>query len=165
MQLESLFRHQKRRVPRTGQSALLLPPDQAVAAISATIVEELQPALERLEEFATLPNDWDSYGAAPISTVAVEHARELAAEIISKHALSIRPAGYSFDVVPTPDGGVQLEWDVGAHDLEISIGPHGTLAYLLVTTVDAERQTTSGEDVPRDLVIHIAEGLLRRRDA
>ena len=93
----------------TGQSALMLPPDQAVAAISATIVEELQPALERLEAFATLPEDRDSYGAAPISAVALDRARELAAKIISKHALSIRPQRYSFDVVPMPDGGVQLE--------------------------------------------------------
>ena len=110
-------------------------------------------------------NDWDSYGAAPISTIAVENARELATEIIRKHALSIRPAGYSFDVVPAPDGGVQLEWDVDAHHLDIAIGPHGTLAYLLVTTVDAERQTTSGEDAPRDFVMQIAKRLLRRCDA
>jgi hypothetical protein len=148
----------------TGQSALMLPPDQAVAAISATIVEELQPALERLEEFATLPEDWDSYGAVPISAVAIDRARELAAEIISKHALSIRPEGYSFDVVPTPDGGVQLEWVVGDQHLEIAIGSHGALAYLHVTTTDGERQSKSGEDVPRDLVMQLAEDILRHRD-
>lgn len=149
----------------TGQSALMLPPDQAIAAISATFVEELQPALERLEEFATLSEDWDSYGAVPISAVAIDRARELAAEIISKHALSIRPEGYSFDVVPTPDGGVQLEWDVDAKHLEIAIGPDGTLTYFYVTTTDGGRQSTSGEDVPRHRVMQIAEDILRHRDA
>jgi hypothetical protein len=149
----------------TGQSALLLPPDQAVAAISATIVEELQPALERLEAFKTLAEDWDSYGAAPISAVAIDRARELSAEVISKHALSIRPEGYSFDVVPTPDGGVQLEWDVDEQHLEIAIGPRGTLAYLNVITTDGTRQSKSGEDVPRDLVMQIAEAMLRHHDS
>jgi hypothetical protein len=149
----------------TGQSALLLPPDQAVAAISATIVEELQPALERLDAFTTLVEDWDSYGAVPISAVAIDDARELAAEIISKHALSIRPAGYSFDVVPTPDGGVQLEWNVADQHLEIAIGPHGTMTYLQVTTTDGERQSKSGEDVPRAHVVQLAEDMLRHRDA
>ncbi len=149
----------------TGQSALLLPPDQAVATISATIVEELQPALERLEEFARLPEDWDSYDAAPISAIAIDRARELAAEIISRHALSIRPVGYAFDVLPTPDGGVQLEWSVGEHHLEIAVGQHGELAYLLVTTTGGKRQSKSSEDVPRDFVMQLAEDILRRSDA
>jgi hypothetical protein len=136
----------------TGQSALLLPPDQAVAAISATIVEELQPALERLAEFQGLGDDWDSYGAAPISPDAIDLARELAAEIISSHALSIRPAGYSFDVIPTPDGGVQLEWGVGTTHLEIAIGPDGALSYLHVVTTGDQRLSASGEYVTRDAV-------------
>lgn len=148
----------------TGQSALLLPPDQAVAAISATIVEELQPALERLEEFKTLREDWDSYGAVPISPKAIDIARELAAEIVSKHALSIRPAGYSFDVVPTPDGGVQLEWDVDAQHLEIAIRSQGTLSYLFVTMSEGARQSSTGEQVARDVVLQIAEDILRHRD-
>lgn len=148
----------------TGQSALLLPPEQAVAAISATIVEELQPALERLEEFKMLREDWDSYGAVPISAIAISGARELAAEIISKHALSIRPAGYAFNVVPTPDGGVQLEWDIDARHLEIAVSPQGSLAYLFATTRNEERQISAGEHVIRDVVLQIAEDILRHRD-
>jgi hypothetical protein len=148
----------------TGQSALLLPPDQAVATISATIVEELRPALERLEVFATLRDDWDSYGAAPISHVAINRARELAAEIISRHALSIRPPDYSFDVIPTPVGGVQLEWSVSDQHLEIAIGAQGSLGYLLVTTHDGQRLSSTAEDVPREEVVHLAEDLLRHRD-
>lgn len=148
----------------TGQSALLLPPDQAVAAISATIIEELQPALERLREFTSLRDDWDSYGAVPISAVAIERAREMAAEIISKHALSIRPDDYSFDVVPTPDGGVQLEWGVGSQHLEIAIDPEGSLAYLFVTTNGEQRQSSTSENVTRGVVVTLAEDMLRLRD-
>jgi hypothetical protein len=144
-----------------GQSALQLPPDQAVAAISATIVEELQPALERLAEFATLENDWDSYGAVPITPAAIDVARELAAEIISRHALSLRPAGYTFDVVPLPNGGVQLEWDIGSRHLEIAVDPVGELSYLIVSGAGDARHATSTENVARRDALLVAESIVQ----
>jgi hypothetical protein len=145
----------------TAQSALLLPPDQAVAAISATIVEELRPALERLAEFATLADDWDSYGAVPITAVAIDVARELAAEIISRHALSIRPEGYTFDVVPLPNGGVQLEWDVAARHLEVAVNPDGELSYLLVTAGGEARQASIAESVSRYDAVLVADAVMQ----
>jgi hypothetical protein len=148
----------------TGQSALLLPPEQAVATISATIVEELQPALERLEEFKALSEDWDSYGAAAISPRSIGLARDIAAEVVSNHALSIRPEGYTFDVVPTPDGGVQLEWTVSEQHLEVVIDPQGTFGYLLVSMSDGDRRSTTADDVSRDVVLQIAFDLLKRQD-
>lgn len=148
----------------TGQSALLLPPELAVATISATIVEELQPALERLEEFKGLGEDWDSYGAAVISRRSIGLARDIAAEVVSSHALSIRPEGYIFDVVPTPDGGVQLEWTVGDQHLEIAIEPQGAFSYLLASSSDSDTQVVTGEDVSRKIIIEEAVDLLKRRN-
>ena len=49
---------------------------------------------QMLDAFAALNADWDSYGALPISPVAIEKARILLA---------------SLAVVPLPSGGVQVE--------------------------------------------------------
>ena len=127
--------------------------------------EALQPALERLETFSKLDDDWDSYGAVPISPVAILIARELAADIVNRHMLSIRPPDYSFDVVPAPDGGVQLEWDIGSQHLEIAIDPRGTLSYLLVTDFEGQRQSSKAEGVSRRTLVELAEDMLPQQSA
>lgn len=61
----------------------------------------LDVALARLGGLADLPDGWDSYGAPPISPVAIAAA----AQGLRECADLPRPYVY-----PTTAGGVQLEW-------------------------------------------------------
>jgi len=83
--------------------------------------------LQRLDELARLPNNWDSYGAKTITGAAIDEARRL----IRLCEEPCQPPA----IVPTNGGGVQLEW-VHPHglgsDVEIEIGPDGRIIGLWV---------------------------------
>ncbi len=80
----------------------------------------LAPTVKRLNELLALPENWDSYGAARVDPRAIDHALRLLG--ITMHPETPPPA-----VVPTPHGGVQLEWHQKTVDLEIEVPPVGAL--------------------------------------
>ena len=65
-----------------------------------------------LERLAALPPGWDSYGAKEITPLAIDGCRAFA---------------NSMSIVPTSEGGIQLEWHALGVDLEIEIAPDGTI--------------------------------------
>ena len=80
--------------------------------------------LASIKTLAKLKPDWDSYGGAPPTEAAIKTTSILAmitalAQILAPHS----PA-----VVPSPDGGMQLEWDVDGAALEIYIDPEGSIS-------------------------------------
>ena len=80
-------------------------------------------AIKRLFRAAELPADWDSYGSPPPSRLAVS----MAIWVIQAINLDDLPIP---DVVPVPGGGIQLEWQCGARELELEILPDGALLFL-----------------------------------
>ena len=78
----------------------------------------LNPTVRRLAQLCSLPEDWDTYGAA-----AVEEKVVHAAIGVLVRAINIGMPQPS--VVPTVHGGVQLEWHFGGYDLEIAFEPSG----------------------------------------
>lgn len=75
-------------------------------------------ASERLKELEALKENWDTYGARPITKEAIEAARSFLSTLT---------------VVPCSDGGVQIEAHAIGIDVEIEIGPNGG-----VRTITAE---------------------------
>lgn len=59
-----------------------------------------------LASLSTLPDDWDGYGAATISDAALAVVRAL-------------------HVVPTVNGGVQIEWHANGWDVEVEVSKDG----------------------------------------
>lgn len=84
----------------------------------------LPSRLERLDEIAGLEGNWDSYHALPISPEAIDTGRRVLAVIAMLTEISPNLAA---QVVPTVDGGVQMEWHEGGWNAEISIEPDGKL--------------------------------------
>lgn len=78
-----------------------------------------------IQHLADLPAGWDSYGAAPISM----HATQRCIESVLAKLPQETPEP---TVVPTREGGIQLEWHYGRVDFEIGIPPAGPISYLLV---------------------------------
>ena len=79
--------------------------------------DEIEAAIAKL---ATLPQGWDGYNGFPVQARVAERARRLLKAIMGY--TSIIPA-----VVPLSDGGLQLEWFVGAYEVEIAITLEGTI--------------------------------------
>lgn len=74
---------------------------------------ELLLALELIQEFSRLPENWDGYGALPISPEAVG-----AASIAARSLYSIAPAA---EIFPNSNGTITFEWESprGLANLEI----------------------------------------------
>ncbi|MGV3724590.1 MAG: hypothetical protein ACO1SX_27150, partial [Actinomycetota bacterium] len=64
-----------------------------------------------------LPENWDSYGAKPITPAAVETAARVAAVLKARDP----------QAMPLACGGVQLEWHADGVDVEIEIGADGEI--------------------------------------
>jgi hypothetical protein len=76
---------------------------------------DYQRAFREVEQLDSLTDGWDSYEGRAITKEAMTAAtRALIA--LRDHAPSI---------VPTAQGGVQLEWHVARVDMEIEFGPDG----------------------------------------
>lgn len=69
--------------------------------------------VDKLREFAALEEGWDSYGAAPIAGDALEAMRVFLDAVQCGEA----------QLLPTRNGGVQLEVHSGGWDIEFEIDP------------------------------------------
>lgn len=117
-------------------------------------------ALKRLQEFADLPEDWDSYGASPISRTAVDRSRSLMLDIADRVWRSNQLSATPSFLAPVADGGVQLEWDGRGGHLEVEIGPHALLSYLFVQETGSGKSFEEQHDVSnRQIYAKVARAL------
>ena len=131
-----------------------MPPRLGVKARSSSDLAKLTPIIRRLNELLGLQRNWDSYGADPIKLVSVETALDLLSVVIDYGT----PLA---SIVPTPEGGVQLEWHIRGVDLEIEIDAFGRPhAYFS----DGEDDTEWEADLSTNLrPLHMAMSLIRHR--
>jgi hypothetical protein len=99
---------------------------------------------ERLNRLATLPQNWDSYGAVPMHPKTMNRVRSVLLEIL---ALGGEGLPLPF-IAPSPDGGIELEWKTTSNkELMLDIPPvEGHMAFLLVEPTDSgDEQETEGK--------------------
>ena len=94
------------------------------------------PTLNRLLEFLTLEENWNGYGELPIHESAVKRAVDVLDSICSE--------GPAPSVVPTSQGGVQIEWAANGFEIEVEIPPSGPVALLMVEPSGQETELTAG---------------------
>lgn len=90
--------------------------------------------VEQMEELLTFDANWDSYGAEPVSLRAVADAIEVIAIMAGLTSARIPPPV----VVPTPAGGIQLEWHQNQIDLEIEVNPARNTRVFVADAVSQE---------------------------
>lgn len=90
----------------------------------------LQPTIRAMAQLQWLPEDWDSYGGHRVALRAIERMIETLLSTLSADAPF--PA-----VVPTSQGGVQVEWHQNRIDLEIMADSSGALEFFYK---DSERE-------------------------
>ena len=108
----------------------------------------------RFAQLEALTADWDGYGARAIDAGSARRARTVAEGTL--HLQLPLP-----QVVPVPDGGVQLEWSVSDFQLEVEFPPSGSNA-IFIADDDNSGQRFDGV-LPDDLnIFALAVGRLMR---
>jgi len=105
--------------------------------------EWLPQTEEAIRELATLPPNWNSYGARAVQSLVVPSAIELLRDIVRSD--TPRPS-----VGPTARGGVQLEWHTCGIDLEIELDlPNGIHVLYEDSAGEEEWELTPGSSRER----------------
>lgn len=100
---------------------------------------------QRLRVLTSLPTNWDSYGALPVSRAALEKTKEL---LFHLYSLDIRHLPPPF-IAPDPEGGLGLEWDVGPRgEVYLEISSKGQMTYVLTMGQGGhEQERTLADDL------------------
>jgi hypothetical protein len=93
---------------------------------SATIPEWEEVVLNRLVELCTLPEDWDTYGGSPVTREVAEYSLALLRTVMKAETRAP-------DLVPLPQGGLQMEWHDPNLDFEITIEEPGFASVWIVS--------------------------------
>ena len=96
-----------------------LPEVEEVTSPSSATASLAEQTKAELDELTELPQGWDGYNGLPVRPQVAEHARRFMETI--GECTQLVP-----DIVPLSDGGLQLEWFVGAYEVEVAIAPGGT---------------------------------------
>ena len=107
-----------------------------------------------IHSFASLPSNWDSYGAKPPSQTAINRAVEYLSTL-AQYKLVPNAVG------PSPDGGVMLEFSIGSKYFLLDFYNDGDLVFLRENE-HGITQTTQ-EDVSEGMVPIILEMQQARR--
>jgi hypothetical protein len=96
-----------------------------------------------MEEFKKLEPNWDSYGAKPITTIAM----------LSAQQLILKAPSQPYAVAPVANGGVYAEWRLKKEIVGVWVDEKGSMGYL-VTFDDGtflEVCSASEEDILMEL--------------
>ncbi len=100
------------------------------------------PTLHSLNQLTALLEDWDSYGARPIRRRVIM----MTIDILNRIMRDESPAPC---IVPTVDGGAQLEWHRAGIDFEITIGGGGNVSASYAEVDGADPWEDDGADFER----------------
>lgn len=83
--------------------------------------------VEKISGYRSLPQNWNSYGSAPPSSLAIQEAIWFVTSMLDEK--KPRPR-----VTPVSGGGIQFDWSFGERQIEIEFLHDGTIEYLLADT-------------------------------
>jgi hypothetical protein len=104
----------------------------------------LHEALERLEALGALGADWDGYGGVKPTLPATFAATTFLLVLARSDLL---PGDTTFDVIPVPTGGIQLEWTAQQGAIEVEVDHAGRLSWL-VERADGTYDESPGDPTP-----------------
>jgi hypothetical protein len=107
--------------------------------------EWLQRTLKQVEELSALDDDWDGYGASRVSAGAAM----MVVNFLFKVAY---PKLAAPEVVPSPDGGLQVEWHMNDIDFEAIFEPEEQPRALVEDLADGtEAEVVVGDEAVNEL--------------
>ncbi len=120
-------------------------------AVRSMILRPIEATMHRIREFTELQPGWDGRGGYPVTNVAVSEADLLLALSL---ALPSYHAGVKVDAVPTPAGGILIEWRGQTSRLQAEVHKDGLLSGLSADLVEGKsRNRVSLHSLSRDDVL------------
>ena len=89
----------------------------------SALTRKTEFALSRLEEFETLKQNWDSYGASPLDKDSIDEARTILRRAFD-YLSSLRIPELEFYPIPNTSGGVSIYFHLEEKELRIKLYPH-----------------------------------------
>jgi len=93
-------------------------PDEVTIRVTPSAQARLERAFREMQSFAVLDAGWDSYGARLVQSDAILQTLRLLAVVFNTREDIADPM-----IVPTSEGGVQIEWDRDDVHLELEVRP------------------------------------------
>lgn len=91
----------------------------------------------QLQEFLMFERNWNGYGERPIHEGAVKRTIAVLNTVV--YEMAPQP-----DIVPTSEGGVQIEWASGGFEIEVEILPTGPAQVFIVEPSGREHECLAG---------------------
>lgn len=96
--------------------------------------------LDALRRLSELSPDWDSYGAQPPHERAISRCLQFLSDYDLLFEWVPEPT-----IVPTRDGGIQLEWHGPKIEVEVAVPPTGPISYLISDAISEVELEGEGE--------------------
>jgi hypothetical protein len=100
---------------------LTLPCSEVIFEVTQPEPSWFYPAMSRFQHLSRLADNWDTYGGSRVSDDAIYTALSIIARLLRDQ--SVPPA-----IVPTSQGGVQLEWHRVGDEVEVRVTPTGEIS-------------------------------------
>jgi hypothetical protein len=126
-----------------------------------TAQDIIRKTLDELDRIAGLQPDWDSYGSAAPTAIAVAAARRLTMTVYRESQLSARNPSLPFSVAPLSGGGIQIEWRGEVNTLEVEIGAGGNFGYLLTKGPESFSSCEEEDGVPESRILELVRSVQR----
>lgn len=104
---------------------------------------------KRLDQIALLPDNWDSYGAAPVNGSSIRCAKRLLGELARAGNVPIPT------VTAAPSGNVAFAWDGGNWSLDLTIDDTGLIEYVYLAANESDRESRTRN--PRELIVLLSK--------
>lgn len=124
-----------------GEDMVVFSAGKMPAGLRSRPADWLEETKQQLLGLATLPDNWDSYGAQPVSHDAILRTSEIVAHLALLFGLDA-PA-----ITATPEGDVGLCWDHGDWSLEASIDSTGLINYVFLRAQPVEEHEARTRDI------------------
>lgn len=121
------------------------------------LIQPIESSMLRIRSFTDLELDWDGYGAIPVTSVAVSEA-----SLLLTQSLSVTRYGMNLlvDAVPTPAGGILIEWRSDYHRLQAQVHNDGHLNGLAADLENGKSKNRVGfKDVSRQEILDRLKGM------
>jgi hypothetical protein len=120
----------------------------------------LHGSFQRLDTLSKLEQDWDSYGALPLTPTALARADATMRKAVALFGVTLGERVAPYTLMPIADGGVSIEWRGPSAILELDIGPSGALSYLLIDHSADERVFEEASDVSEEQAFDLVRRVL-----
>jgi len=125
-------------------SVALFPNSSILLRQANELTDEAREVLSKIKSFSRLRENWDSYGAAPPSKVALQNAFSFVKQLARLQV----PV---FFTAPGPSGEILVELQEGNKSIEVTFETDGIGTYAKFIGIDCVEEGSLDDHVPSEL--------------